>query len=229
MAVKENPQVQTSAQSAGKILDLATGFMHTQAIYVAAELGIADLLKDGPQSVDELATVTGAHRPSLYRLLRALASIGIFAEIDQGIFRQTSLGATLQRDHSLSVWPLARLLGDPSWWQSWGSLNQAIMTGEPAIEHVFDMHLFDYLGEHPATANDFNVWMTRLSQMTDPAIVDSYDFSHFKQIVDVGGGQGSLLTTILQANPALRGILFDLPEVVPAANEGVAAVEGERR
>ncbi|MDX1522632.1 MAG: methyltransferase, partial [Anaerolineae bacterium] len=148
----------------------------------------------------------------------------IFTEIDQGIFRQTPLGTTLQGDHPLSVQPLARLVGDLSWWRSWGSLSHAIMTGEPAIEHAFGMHLFDYLGQHPETASVFNTWMTRFSQMTDPAIVGSYDFSHFKQIVDVGGGHGNLLTTILQTNPALKGVLFDLPEVVSAADLSETAV-----
>ena len=214
MVLKEDPQDQAGTQLVGQILELATGFMQTQAIHVAADLGIADLLKDGPKSADELAAMTGAHGPSLYRLLRALASVDIFAEIDQGVFRQTPLGTTLQLDHPLSVQPLAHLVGDPSWWRSWGSLSHAIKTGEPAIEHVFDMHLFDYLGQHPQTASVFNAWMTRLSQMTDPALVSSYDFSGFKQVVDVGGGHGSFLITILQANPALKGVLFDLPEVV---------------
>lgn len=224
MAVKKIPQVQTGGQLVGEILERATGFMQTQAIHVAAELGIADFLKEGPQSVDELAAVTGTQRPALSRLLRALASIGIFAEIDQGIFKQTPLGATLQRDHPLSVWPLACLLGDPSWWQSWGSLNQAILTGKPAIEHVFGGHLFDYLREHPEAARIFNAWMTRLSQITDPALVDSFDFSNLKKIVDVGGGQGSLLATILEANPSLNGVLFDLPEVVATADQRVTAI-----
>ena len=217
IAQKNLPRVE-GHQLVEQILDQAIGFMQTQAIHVATELGIADLLKNGPKSIDELATMTGAHGPSLYRLLRALASIEIFTEIDQGIFQQTPLGFLLQRDHPLSVQPMARLLGDPSWWHSWGSLCHSIRTGKAAMEHELGMHLFDYLGQHPETAGVFNSWMTQLSQMTDPAIVGSYDFSGLGQTVDVGGGQGSFLTTILHVNPAMKGVLFDLPEVVSRAN-----------
>ena len=225
MTSQENSPKADGPQLVEKVLDQAIGFMQTQAIHVAAELGIADLLKDGPKSIDELAATAGAHGPSLYRLLRALASMEIFTEIDQGIFRQTPLGTTLQREHPLSVHPVARLVGDPSWWRSWGSLSHAIKTGQAAIEHEFGVHLFDFLEQYPETARRFNAWMARFSQLTDPAIVSCYDFSLFKQIVDVGGGHGSFLTAILQANLALEGVLFDLPQVVSGADLRDAAVK----
>ncbi len=120
-----------------QLLDIATGFWKTQAIYVAAKIGIADLLKDGSKNIDELSSATGVHSRSLYRLLRALASIGIFIENDDGSFGLTSLATTLQSDNPMSVRSLAVLVGEQFWWDSWGNLEHSVMTGDGAFERVF--------------------------------------------------------------------------------------------
>ena len=207
-----------------QVTDLAFGFMKTQAIYVAAKLGIADQLKDGPKSVDELSSITGVHSLSLYRLLRALASIGVFIENDDGSFGMTPLATTLQSDGPMSVRYGALLLGEQFFWAPWGDLIHSVMTGKAAFEHVFGMRFFEYLGRHPVVGNSFDAWMTQSSKMSDPAIVGGYDFSTFHKVVDIGGGHGSLLTTILKANPKLKGVLFDRPEVVEATREIDAGV-----
>jgi hypothetical protein len=197
-----------------QLFEIATGFMKAQTIYVAAKLGIADLLKDGPKKVDELANIAGVHRNSLYRLLRALASIGIFAEKGDGNFELTPMASALQSDTPMSLRPYVLLLGDKSWWDPWSNLLHSVKTGEAAFDHIFGMSYSEYLETHPDIAKIFHECMTSVSQAHNPAIVGSYDFSSFQKIVDVGGGHGSLLTAILKANPALTGILFDLPHVV---------------
>ncbi len=202
-----------------QLLDIATGFWKTQAIYVAAKIGIADLLKDGSKNIDELSSATGVHSRSLYRLLRALASIGIFIENDDGSFGLTSLATTLQSDNPMSVRSLAVLVGEQFWWDPWGNLEHSVMTGEAAFERVFGIRIFEYFGKHPEIGHSFNKWMTRLSELTVPALLESYDFSTFHKVVDIGGGHGSLLVNILKANPKIKGVLFDLPDVVKAANE----------
>ncbi len=202
-----------------QLFEIATGFMKSQAIYVAAKLGIADLLKEGVSEVTELAKITGTDRNSLFRLLRALASIGIFAEKDSGVFELTPMAAALQSDIPMSLRPYVMLLGDQSWWDSWGSLLHSVKTGEAAFDHLFGMDYTEYLEKHPDLAQIFNETMTSVSRAHNPAIISSYDFSGFQKIVDVGGGHGSLFTEILKANPSLRGILFDLPHVVNSIDQ----------
>jgi hypothetical protein len=197
-----------------QVFEIAVGFMKAQAIYVAAKLGIADLLKDGPKKVDEIANITGVHSNSLHRLMRALASIGVFAEKDDGSFELTPMASALRSDVPMSLRPYVLLLGDKSWWQPWGELLHSVRTGEAAFDHMFGMGYSEYLEKHPDLAKTFNECMTSVSQAHNPAIVKSYDFSPFRKIVDVGGGHGSLLTQILKANSSVSGILFDLPHVV---------------
>jgi len=197
-----------------QLFEIATGFMKSQAIYVAAKLGIADLLTDSAKNVDELASITGVDNNSLYRLLSALASIGVFAEKENGYFELTPMASSLRSDVPMSLRPYVMLLGDKSWWDSWGNLLHSVTTGEAAFDHLFGMGYTEYLEKHPELAQIFNETMTSVSQAHNPAIVASYDFSGFQKIVDVGGGHGSLLTVILKANPLLKGILFDLPHVV---------------
>ena len=214
MDQKHSNDKQNSLPPPVQLFEIATGFMKSQAIYVAAKLGIADLLKDDAKNITELAKITGADRDSLYRLLRALASIGIFAEKINGDFELTPMAAALLSDVPMSLRPYVMLLGDVSWWASWGSLLHSVKTGEAAFNYLFGMDYTEYLEKHPGLAQIFNETMTSVSQAHNPAIVASYDFSSFQKIVDVGGGHGSLLFAILNANPLLKGVLFDLPHVV---------------
>ena len=195
------------------LLRMTNTFQVSQAIYVAATLGIADQLEDGPKSVDELAETTGTHTPTLYRLLRALASVGIFIEID-GRFSLTPLAEYLRTDTPGSLRAFVMLIGQQSFWRSWGHLLHSVRTGESAFHKVYGMAPFEYWADHPEEDAVFKAAMTSLSSGVVDAVVRSYDFSGIEVLLDVGGGEGALLAAILAANPSMRGILFDQPHVV---------------
>ncbi|MDP1622163.1 MAG: methyltransferase [Bacteroidales bacterium] len=202
-----------------QVLEAAAGTMSTQVIYAAAKLNLADLLKNGPKRVDDLAQETGSNPDALYRLLRVLASIKIFRESSDRLFEMTPAAETLLSDHPASVRPFALLVGDPIWREPWGDIMYSLKTGEDSFKHVYEMNFFDYLDEHKDKSALFNSWMTRVSNMNCPVIAASYPFSRFKRIVDVGGGHGSLLAHILKKHPGPDGVLFDLPAVVESATE----------
>ena len=185
-----------------------------QALHVAATLRIADLLADGPQTVEELARASSSHAESLYRLLRMLAGAGVFAEEELRRFRLTPLGSTLRTGTPNSVRDWALYIAAPPVWAAWGNLLHSVRTGESAFEHVFHLPLFHYLADHPDLAMAYNDWMAKQSELQNGAVLASYDFSACQTIVDVGGGQGSTIAAILQAHPRVAGVLFDLPEVV---------------
>jgi hypothetical protein len=188
-----------------------------QALHVAATLGIADLLADGPKSVEELAQASSSHAPSLFRLLRMLAGAGVFAEDGLGRFMLTPLAATLRTDTPDSVRDWALLIAAPPVWAAWGDLLHSIRTGESAFEHAFGMPLFKYMSDHSQLARSYNNWMAKQSELQNAALLASYDFSVHRKIVDVGGGQGATLVSILHTHPHVRGVLFDLPQVITNA------------
>jgi len=187
----------------------------TQAVYVAAKLGIADLVKEGAETVESLAERTGAHGPSLGRLLRALASLGVFSDED-GRFANTPLSETLRSDRPDSVRSGVIMMGAPFLWRPWGDLLETVTTGQPAFDRLYGVPFFDYLPNHPDDARIFNESMS--SGPWVASLVEAYDFSGFRRVVDVGGGQGVLLAAILTANPNLHGVLYDLPSVVAGAD-----------
>ena len=199
---------------------MTNAYQASQAIHVAATLGIADLLKDGPRSADELAEATGTHAPTLYRLLRALASVGVFAESNEhdGRFDLTPLAEYLRSDARGSVRAWAVQIGQPYYWTSWAHLLDSVKTGEPAFPKLHGTSVWEYRADRPEERAIFDTAMTGLSAMVAEAVVQSYDFSRFGVLADVGGGVGSLLAAILAANPSLRGMLFDQSQVV--ANAG---------
>jgi hypothetical protein len=195
---------------------MANGYQVSQAIHVAAVLGIADLLENGPRSADELGEATGAHAPTLYRVLRALSSVGLFAESD-GRFGSTPLSEYLRTDAPTSLRAWAKQIGQPYYWMSWGHLLHCVRTGEPAFPELHGTNAWEYRAAHPEEDAVFNAAMTALSAGVVEGIVRSYDFSGFGVLVDVGGGEGALLAAILASNPALHGILFDQPHVLTDA------------
>jgi O-methyltransferase domain/Dimerisation domain len=194
------------------------GIIAAQAIYAAAKLGIADLLASGPKTIAELALDSGAHPPTLERLLRALVTLEMFAPTADGRFRNTPLSETLRSDHPQSLRDGALFLPAPFLWRPLGELYESVRTGEPAFQRIFGQHFFEYLGTHPADAAIFNAAMTQGISWTTPELLAAYDFSRFRQLVDVGGGEGALLRDILAATAKLQGILFDLPAVVAGAS-----------
>ncbi len=210
------------------MFQMVRSFFATRAIYIAAKLGLADLLKGEPKSSEELAQATGTDASALYRLMRALASVGVLAEDNQQRFVLTPLGATLQTDvpGSLRAWVLTQL-GEEHY-QAWGQLMHTVRTGQMAFDHVFGMGVWKYRAQHPEQAKIFDESMANLAELYNTAVLASYPFSTIDRLIDVGGGDGSLIIALLRANPAMKGVLFDLPHVAEnakkrLANAGLAA------
>jgi O-methyltransferase/methyltransferase family protein len=203
------------------MFNLIAGRWVTQIIHVAAKLQIADRLKDGPRTVDELASSAGAQPQPLYRVLRALASYGIFEETKGRRFKLTPLAATLRGDIPGSMRAFAVMNGSKYQAESWQQLLQSVETGAPPFRGAHGMSYFEYLEKHPDDLKIFSEAMTNLSITENPAITLAYKFSGVRTLVDVGGGNGSLLRAILEANPGLKAVLFDRPSVSATAREGV--------
>ena len=204
------------------LLQMMTGYWVSQSVYIAAKLGIADLVADGPRRVDELGAATQTHAPSLHRLLRALASVGVFTEAAPGTFALTPLAGLLRSGTPDSMRALA-ITYNEEMYQAWGDMLSSIRTGRPAFEHHFGMPVFTYFAQHPEPSRVFNEAMTAWTHQLVGAVVDAYDFSPFGTVVDVGGGQGALLASILQRHPHTRGVLFDQPHVAAEAREHLTA------
>jgi SAM-dependent methyltransferase len=224
MSGNETPQELTQMPPSQAILQMLTGKWIAQAVSVAATLGIADFLRDGPQDVEHLAKATSTHADSLYRLLRALASTGIFAEMDGGRFTLTPMAQCLRSDAPDSVRNWARLHGIPLFWRSWGELLHSVKTGDTGLKQAFGITgPFEYFSRHPEEARVFNDAMTDLTRSHSPGIAAAYEFGRFNKIIDLGGGHGTLLMTLLRRYPGLRGVVFDLPQVVTGAQAAIAA------
>ncbi|MBW4574138.1 MAG: methyltransferase [Aphanothece sp. CMT-3BRIN-NPC111] len=198
------------------MVQMVTGSWLSQCIYAAAKLGIADLLKNEPKSCDELANSTGTDSRSLYRLMRALASVGVFVENEQGLFALTPLATYLQSDVPGSIRAMAIMFGEEHY-RAWGDILHSIQTGGCAFEHVYGMNVFDYYAQNPEPARIFDEAMTSFSAIEKTAVAADYDFSRIHKLVDVAGGHGSLIASILKSNPNMKGILFDQASVIAGA------------
>lgn len=208
---------------------LVDGYQISQVLHVAAVLGIADLLKDGLRANDDLAAATETHPRTLYRLLRALASVGVLDEEADRRFGLTPLGNALRSDVPESLHGWAMYIGQPYVWQAWGDLLHSAKTGENAFQHVHGMDVWAYRASNPEENTIFNSAMTALSRRATQAILAAYDFGRFRRIVDVGGGRGALLTALLAKYPTMHGVLFDLPHVVANAEQALQGVGGTDR
>ena len=173
------------------LLNLTAGKWVSQAIAVAAELGIADLLKNGAKSAADIARAAKVSEDSVYRLLRALGSVGLFAESGERRFRLTPLGKLLRTDSPEAHGGYARFIGHESIWRPWGELRHSVRTGEPAFDHVFAMPIFEYFAKMPQAASVFDAAMTSISTFESKAVVAAYDFSGIGTLVDVAGGHAS--------------------------------------
>jgi hypothetical protein len=201
----------------GEAFKLIGGYRISQALYVAVELGIPDLLTNGPKHCDDLAVQTQTHGPTLYRVLRFLAGAGLFNEIAPREFELTQLGSALRGDIQGSIGPAVRLWLSESHWVPWSQLLHSVRSGEHAFSRAHGIGVFDYLNQNPEIASIFNATMTAGSARLGAALVKEYDFSGIRKIVDVGGGHGFTLATILAAHPAMHGVLYDQPDVVAGA------------
>lgn len=199
------------------MLNLSIGYWVARLIYVAAKLRLADFLKGGPRTPEDLAAAAGVQAPALYRILRALASLGVFAEIKGRRFKLTPLAATLQTGVPGSLHGFAVMINEKYIWDAWVELLHGVKTGEIPFVKAHGVPPFEYLEKHPEDLQIFGESMTSLSRTENPAIAAAYRFSSFRTLVDVGGGYGSLLATILKANPKLKGVLFDQPSVIARA------------
>jgi len=200
------------------IVEMIQSFYVSKAISVAAELNIAEHLQKGKKSISELARLTGAHKDSLYRLMRMLSSQGVFKEKKNHFFSQNRLSKTLL-NHRDSMRYMAMHLGNSINWQLFNELYYVVKTGENASEKILGMNIFEFLEKNPVNNKIYNTAMTNSSLMLSYAILSRYNFKKGKCIVDIGGGQGILLSMILIKNPNIKGVLFDLPHVIKNAEE----------
>lgn len=199
---------------------LLTGYRRTQCLGAAVALGIFDRLSSGPQPVSELAAASGSHAPSLHRLLRALVAMQVLEEDSDGRFGLTPLGRHFTSDR---FGPAARHFASDPGWSAWSGLAGAIRTGERAFDLVHGMRDWDYYVQHPESGARFDAAMRSLTSPSAGPIIAAHDFSRYRTVLDVGGGDGTLLAAILLANPGLEGVLFDRPDVVERARERLAA------
>jgi hypothetical protein len=209
-----NAQIPADAQ----VLQLALGAFVSQAAYVAAKLGIADLLAEGPRTAEFLSVATSTDERSIYRVLRSLASVGVFAESDNKTFENTPASETLRSDYPRSTRDLVIWMGEPEHWKVYGDLLYSVKTGKPSWDYVHGEPVFPYLFETNKPLGDiFNRAMTSLSHQAIGPVLAAYDFSNAGTIADIAGGYGHLLGAILQKNPQAKGVLFDLGAVLEGA------------
>ncbi len=199
------------------MMEMIVATWTSQAITVAAQLGVADALANGPLPIDELAARVGADADALRRLLRALIGKGIFRHRRDGRYELNSLAFTLRSDAPVSMTWAAQFYGSREQRERWTLLVDSVRTGNAVVPALRGKESFDYFAEQPELAELFNQTMTSISELTDASVVAGYDFSAYPTIVDVGGGHGPLLAAILAAAPASRGVLYDLPRVVASA------------
>jgi O-methyltransferase domain len=200
-----------------QVQDLMTARWVADMIGVAAQLELADFIDRGAKTAEEIAKAKGLHATSLYRLLRGLASYGIFAEQEDGTFAQTPKSDALRKDVRYSAWGIAQLTTRPWAVRTWSELGHSIRVGTPAFEHVNGIQLFEYFNKHPNELELFAEAMRSFSVATGTAMAETFDFSGIRTLADIGGSQGFVLSLVLRKYRNMRGILFDLPAVVKGA------------
>src|SRR3954468_11515667 len=201
---------------------LVNGYQVSQAIHVAATLGVADHLADGPRTSDDLAVAVGAHAPSLYRVLRALAAVGVVREEDGRRFALTPVGDCLRSDAEEPVGGWAAFVGRPYVWRAWDGLLDAVRTGENAFERLHGVDAWTYRIEHPEEGAIFDRAMGDLTRRSHPSTLAAFDFSRFGTVVDVGGGNGALLVALLGAHRPMSAVRLSLPHAIAVAERRIA-------
>ncbi|MDB5020817.1 MAG: methyltransferase [Pedobacter sp.] len=206
-----------------QLMHLLFGFAASRAIGVTAELHIADLLEDGPKTAEELAEKTNVHARSLFRVLRACACVGVYSINEQKQFSLTPLAEPLLSSAPGSLRPFAEMITTDWTFQTWAELPYSVKTGKPAFDKVHGMTSFDYFWSNKKAGQQFNDAMTSNSAFASVAVVNSYDFSSISKLVDVGGGHGFLLASILSKYNTVKGVLYDMPAIVAEAKELLAS------
>jgi hypothetical protein len=202
-----------------QILAITLGFWHSRALAVAAELELAEVLAEGPLHVDVLASRTKTHSPTLFRLLRALETLGVFSQVSPFVFANTPASDCLRRDvpNSQWAWVRAQLSVGGGVYKGWSGLDVSIQTGDTAFDQVLGCSFWEFYRHNPEAGTIFNEAMRLIGKHNSPEVAKSYDWSRFPLIADIGGGIGGLLVDILDAYPSCHGILFDEPKVVQQA------------
>ena len=213
---------QTGPPPQAILMQLAMGAMVTQAIGVATKLGVAEVLSSGAKHIDDLAAATGAHSSSLYRILRSLASLGVFTETEPRTFANTPISDVLRSGAPGSMYNSMIFMAEPWHYNVWGNMLHSARTGETAWKATYGEEVFDWFARNPEASEIFNGCMSELSAGAAPAIVGAYDFSGVNTLADIAGGHGFLLAQILKANPNMKGILFDMEHVIAGAGETLA-------
>ena len=213
---------QHSLPPSAVLMQIANGTMVTQALGVVAKLGIADLIGDSDRDVDELASASSSESASLYRILRSLASVGVFTETSRAKFAHTPVSSLLRSDIEGSMRGMAIFMAEPWHYNVWGNMLHSAKTGGTAWKATYGVEVFEWFQKHPAESEIFNKAMTDMSASVAPALVAAYDFSGISVLADIAGGHGFLLSQILKANPAMKGILFDMDHVIAGSGEMLA-------
>lgn len=207
----------------GRLLELLSAKWLSQAIGVVARLGVADLVADKPLTPAELAAACEADPDALYRVLRATATVGVFAEDDKGRFALTPMAELLRNDAPLSLRAAAITVNMDPMWRPYGHIEHSVRTGDPAFDYVYGVNIYQYLRDHPEAAELFQQTAVGFYAMSIPPIVAAYDFSPYHVIVDIGGGVGFLLAAILHHHPQARGVLLEEAGVITLARVRLAA------
>lgn len=225
MASDEAQGAETSAAPAVNLVDLALSALLARAVYAVADLGVADLLAEGPRSVAELADTLGVQVSGLHQVMRTLTGLGLFRRDGDGRFGLTPVGESLRRDHPSGVRDLVTILSGSPTWEGIGAFPEILTTGTSGVELAHGRKMFDYMRAHPDQSAAYNRMMVAAHATEPDAVAEAYDFSGLASLVDVGGGIGTLLAAILHANPSLHGVLFDQPSVVEQAKGVMAATQ----
>jgi SAM-dependent methyltransferase len=194
------------------------GIHISRCVYAVAELGIADLLADGPSNSEELAVATGSDEPSLYRVLRLLAALGVFEEHEHRSFHLTALGERLRGDAEVAMRSWATMLDAVGVLRSFEHILHSVRTGAPGFDTAFGTGMFEFLADHPENAAAFDAAMAERTAAFAPSVAGAYDFSDVRSVVDVGGGNGTLLVEILRRHPHVQGVLLETPTVAVRAD-----------
>jgi len=205
------------------VLQIATGYILSSALQVAAQLNLADHLAAGPRTAADLAHAAGAHADAVYRILRILAMVGIFDEVSPRTFALTPAADVLRKDHPQSVRDMAEWMSEPMHMRVYADIMHSAKTGQPAADHALGMPVFEYFRANSGVSDLFNRAMTNFSAAVIPAVLEAYDFSGIDLLVDVAGGHGHVLMSILQTYPRMRGVLMDVDHVIAGAQPKIAA------
>ena len=229
MAEASVEQVLASRSPQDQVMGLVFGVLYGRCLIAAAELGIADALAARPLPLQELAERTQANAGSLFRVLRALETLGVFQQISPGVFANTPVSECLRRDVPGSQWAFVHLLAPGlGLWDGYSEMLETLRTGKTALFEKWGYDLWEHLRHHPERAEIFNEGMRSMTAPMTPAVTAAFDWSRFPVIADIGGGIGTQLVDILEAHPGCRGVLFDQPDVVAAGipHERVERVAG---